>query len=166
MATITFHEIPHDSPAWSEVLTHRDRILRRPLGLSLSPEDTTGEESQRHFILRVDDQIIAGLIACPPKEGTIKLRQMWVHEDHERSGLGSRLLGETADLLSQEGISTLTLHARLSVRGFYEKCGYQAIDEIFTEIGIPHIAMTRQLNPPTQPKTSGSKSFADHESLN
>lgn len=157
MASINFHEIPHGSPAWNEVLTHRDRILRRPLGLTLSPEDTVDEETQRHFILRAGEQIVAGLIACPPKEGTIKLRQMWVHEDHEGSGLGSRLLADVADLLSHEGITILTLHARLSVRGFYENCGYQAIGDIFTEIGIPHIAMNRQLTPPTQPKTSGSE---------
>lgn len=146
----SFHEIPHGSPFWDEILIHRDRILRRPLGLTLSPDDTINEETQRHFILRKDGKAVAGLITCPPEGDSIRLRQMWVHEGHEGNGLGRHLLGEVADLLFNEGVRVLSLHARVPVQDFYKKCGYQAIGDIFTEIGIPHIRMTRQLTPPAQ----------------
>ncbi|MFC7339590.1 GNAT family N-acetyltransferase [Haloferula chungangensis] len=142
---ISFHEIPHLSPAWREVLIHRDRISRRPLGINLSDEDTVNESSQRHFVLRDGSHIIAGLISCPPENKTIKLRQMWVHEDQQGNGMGSRLLTEISEQFAREGIERLRLHARVSVRSFYEKCGYLAEGRIFTEVGIPHIIMERQL---------------------
>ena len=147
---ISIHEIAHGGTLWKEVLTHRDRILRQPLGLSLSSDDVIDEDTHRHFILRRNNDIVAGLIGCPPKDGTIKIRQMWVHEDHEATGLGRRLLQEVSEILAREGIRTLTLHARETARGFYEKCGYHVIGDLFTEIGISHIGMARELAPPTQ----------------
>jgi predicted GNAT family N-acyltransferase len=39
----------------------------------------------------------------------------------------------------------ITLHARVVVRGFYEKCGYTAEGTEFEEIGIPHIRMIRRI---------------------
>ena len=151
-ADASFAEIAYGSPDYQETLIHRDRILRRPLGLELSADDVLNEESQRHFILRDEKEILAGLITLPPQEATIKIRQMWVQEDLQGSGLGQRLLEKVAQVLSHEGITTLTLHARETARAFYEKCGYHTHGEPFLEIGIPHIAMIRQLDKTGHPE--------------
>ena len=151
-ADASFAEIAYGSPDYQETLIHRDRILRRPLGLELSADDVLNEESQRHFILRDEKEILAGLITLPPQETTIKIRQMWVQKNRQGSGLGKHLLDGVAQVLSHEGITTLTLHARETARAFYEKCGYHTHGEPFLEIGIPHIAMIRQLDKTGHPE--------------
>jgi len=138
-------EIQFDSPDYQEVLGWRDLILRRPLGLALHPGDTAGEGKQRHFVLRDADAILAGVIATTAGCGTVRLRQMWVREDMAGKGRGRALMEGVERILKTKGFGTVTLHARMVVRGFYEKCGYTAEGEVFEEIGIPHIRMTRRI---------------------
>lgn len=145
MPTASSEEIQFGSTDYHEVLVWRDRILRRPLGLALSPNDTAGEDKQRHFVLREADSILAGVIAVEVNHRTFRLRQMWVRDSAAGSGLGQTLMEDVERILKSVGCREFTLHARLNVRGFYEKCGYFAEGEIFEEIGIPHIVMTRRV---------------------
>lgn len=139
----SIEEIPYGSDAYRRILGFRDQILRRPLGLSLNSSDTAGENAQRHFVLKKADAILAGVIVMKLDTQTARLRQMWVRQDVAGRGMGRALLAGVEDVLQTEDYLQITLHARLSVRGFYEKCGYSAEGEVFDEIGIPHIIMTR-----------------------
>ena len=138
-------EIAHGSADYRAVLGCRDRILRRPLGLVLAEVDTAGEESQRHFVLREGDALLAGVIAAAPEPGTMRLRQMWVRSNAAGQGRGRFLLAGVERIFRAEGLLRITLNARLVVRGFYEKCGYTAEGDEFEEVGIPHIRMTRRI---------------------
>jgi predicted GNAT family N-acyltransferase len=138
-------EIAHDSHDYRAVLGWRDLILRRPLGMTLTDADTAGEESQRHFVLKEGEALLAGVIAVIQKPGTVRLRQMWVRTDAAGQGHGRSLLAGVERIMFAEGLQWITLNARLAVRGFYEKCGYNAEGEEFQEVGIPHIRMTRRM---------------------
>ena len=144
----SIEEIPYGSDAYRTVLGFRDQILRRPLGLSLNSSDTSGEEAQRHFVLKNADAILAGVIVMKVDTHTVRLRQMWVRQDVAGSGMGRALLSGVEDILRKESYQEIALHARLSVRGFYEKCGYSVEGGVFDEIGIPHIIMTRRIISP------------------
>jgi predicted GNAT family N-acyltransferase len=138
-------EIVHGGAEYRAVLDWRERILRRPLGLGLTANDTAGEDSQRHFVLRDGGVLVAGVIAVSHDPGTVRLRQMWVREDRAGTGLGRSLLEGVAGIFRAEGFLRITLHARVAVRGFYEKCGYTAEGMEFEEIGIPHIRMSLRI---------------------
>ena len=138
-------EIAHGSACYRKVLCWRDLILRRPLGLFLTDADTAGEESQRHFVLKRGETLLAGVIAVIEKPGTMRLRQMWVRSDAVGQGHGRSLLAGVERILHEEGLLRITLNARLIVRGFYDKCGYAVEGEAFEEVGIPHIRMTRRI---------------------
>jgi predicted GNAT family N-acyltransferase len=143
--TAFVEEIAHGSSEYRAVLDWRDRILRRPLGLILSEEDTAGEEIQRHFVLRKEDEILAGVIAVPQESETVRLRQMWVRSEAAGKGHGRSLLTGIERIFREQGFLLIQLNARLSVRGFYEKCGYTAEGDEFEEVGIPHLRMTRRI---------------------
>jgi len=54
-------------------------------------------------------------------------------------------LSTTGGQTASPGFLRITLHARVAVRGFYEKCGYTAEGTEFAEIGIPHIRMSLRI---------------------
>ncbi|MDB4500807.1 GNAT family N-acetyltransferase [Akkermansiaceae bacterium] len=58
---------------------------------------------------------------------------------------GRMVMKETETLLLSEGVTSLELHARENVVGFYEKIGFQQVGSIFSEIGIPHVLMKKGL---------------------
>lgn len=143
---LSIDEIRFGSPDYLITLGFRDLILRRPLGLSLNAADTAGEDGQRHFVLKEADTILAGVIASQTDPQTVRLRQMWVRDDLAGSGMGRALLAGVERILKADGYGRITLHARVAVRCFYEKCGYHVEGEVFDEITIPHIRMSRRFD--------------------
>lgn len=137
-------EFAHDSPGYHELVRLRDLHLRQPIGLRLRKEDLAGEEGHRHFALVEGEVILGGLIANPCGPGGAKLRQMWIHPDLRGHGRGHELLSEVEARLAAEGVSFFVLHARQNAAGFYEKSGYQAVGDIFTEVGRPHLRMEKR----------------------
>jgi ribosomal protein S18 acetylase RimI-like enzyme len=146
--TLAMHwvEFAHDSPGYHELVRLRDLHLRQPIGLRLRPEDLAGEEAHRHFALVENGIILGGLIANPCGPGSAKLRQMWIHPDLRGQGHGHHLLSGVEARLAGEGVTFFVLHARQNAAGFYEKSGYRAVGDLFTEVGRPHLRMEKIIN--------------------
>lgn len=142
----SFKEIAFGSEDFHKECELRNAVLRVPLGLDLYAEDLTQESQQAHFGLFDSEQnLIACLIAVTLSNSTSKLRQMAVAPQHQGQGLGRDLLLRVQTRLAQQGVTLITLHARISARGFYEKLGYIQVGGEFAEVGIPHVCMEKCL---------------------
>jgi len=139
----------HDygSPGYEACLELRRRVLREPLGLDWSEADLVGEEEQRHFGLHEGGTLVACLVICPPEHGIVKLRQMAVEVAWQGRGVGRKLLDDVMDLLREEGVREVELHAREAAAGFYERLGFEREGDRFLEVGIPHWKMMRKVEP-------------------
>jgi predicted GNAT family N-acyltransferase len=145
MPAMTIVEFAHGSAGYYELVRLRDLHLRRPIGLQMRDEDLTGEEDHRHFALLENGIILGGLIANPLKTDTIKLRQMWIDPGLRGQGRGRDLLEGVERCLAAEGLRHFILNARENAIGFYRNSGYQVVSETFTEVGIPHLRMEKQI---------------------
>lgn len=145
-----FRVIDFDSDAYRQTLDLRERVLRRPLGRSLSAKDLAGEREQWHFGLFDEEGKLTACLVAAPAQGvtnpSVRLRQMAVDPDHHSRGLGRRLIRETEEELGRRGITSITLHARTSATGFYARLGYRTTGDEFMEIGVPHQAMKKTLD--------------------
>lgn len=67
------------------------------------------------------------------------------------SGLG-RVLMETVEqhVLAETDLTTLALSSQVPRKGFYEKCGYMAVGDIYLEEGQPHVYMNKKLDRQTR----------------
>jgi ribosomal protein S18 acetylase RimI-like enzyme len=132
-------------PGFREWLDLRQRVLREPLGLVYTAADLDAERDDRHLLALGDEgKVIGGLLvrgkSQPP--GVWKIRQVAVEPTFQGRGIGRHLMTQIAREADAAGISTLVLHSRESVCGFYEKLGYRIEGEAFDEIGIPHRRMS------------------------
>ncbi|GAB5605538.1 GNAT family N-acetyltransferase [Sideroxyarcus sp. TK5] len=141
---LDFREITFCSNEYKQTCELRIEVLRLPLGLNLYREDLQQEKEQLHFGLFDGTELIACVIAVPQGAGKAKLRQMAVKAGHEGQGIGRRLLHSLEVVLASRGVTQLSLHARISAAGFYEKLGYVRSGSPFVEVGIPHILMEKQ----------------------
>lgn len=138
--------IEYGSELYKSLLDLRQRVLRAPLGLSLWDENLTLESQQWHFAFTdVAGRPVACLTVVPMEAGRAKLRQMAVEPDCQGQGLGHKLVQSVENVLAEAGFRSLELHARQSAVPFYEKSGYRVSGDIFNEVTIPHVKMTRQL---------------------
>jgi predicted GNAT family N-acyltransferase len=141
---VVFREIAFGTHDYALECRLRDEVLRKPLGLSLSDEDLSGERTQLHFgLFEPGGRMVACVIAAPISENEARIRQMAVSPPHQGKGLGRRVMTEVEAELRRRGFTRFTLRARLSAVGFYEKLGYAAAGGEFVEHGIPHVTMMR-----------------------
>lgn len=142
---ISLQKIDSRHPLFEQVFSLRDTVLRKPLGLSLYDEDTSGDADDDIFVAVAEEGIVVGcLMAKPTAAHAVKLRQMAVAEAFQQRGVGKMLMLEAEQYLHARGFRRIGLHARQYALGFYEKLGYKAYGDIFTEVGIPHLAMEKQ----------------------
>lgn len=139
--------VKYGSPEYEEMLALRTRILREPLGLSFSAEDLEKERDDTFLAIYDSDEgkVVACSILVFLAHGVAKLRQMAVDSNAQQAGLGTAMLSFAEYVAIQEGYEKITLHARKTAAGFYEKYGYRIIGDEFTEVGIPHFEMEKIL---------------------
>lgn len=137
--------VSYQSEVYEQVYALRDEVLRKPIGLSLDDEDLTDEKNDYILAAKNNNKVAGCLILTPKNETTLQLRQMAVANSWQKKGLG-RLLVKRAEILAEEkGYHTIVLHARIVAQNFYQKLGYTKIGNIFTEVGIDHIKMEKNI---------------------
>lgn len=96
-------------------------------------------------VLALDNEIPVGCGRMVPHEGAIKIGRMAVMRERRGEGIGEEILAFLMDAARDRGYRMAVLHAQLHAEGFYLKCGYQPVGEVFEEAGIAHLAMERAL---------------------
>jgi predicted GNAT family N-acyltransferase len=145
MDPIHIQNINAQHPLFTQVFDLREKVLRKPLGISLHNEDTSADEKDVIWIAIKNHHVIACLMLKDQGKGVLKLRQMAVDADLQGKGIG-RLLIQKAEKEAQNlGFSKIELHARQYAQGFYERLGYTVSGQIFEEVGLPHVFMDKLL---------------------
>ena len=140
-----FVEFDFGSDAYQQACQLRHEVLRVPLGLSLYEEDLSAESAQRHFGLWDGTLLLACVTAAPLSPNTAKLRQMAVSPGCQGQGHGRKLIRFVETQLAYAGVAKISLHARLTAVGFYEKLAYRTLGAEFTEVSLPHLRMEKSL---------------------
>ena len=146
-ANITIRTITiNDVTAYQQVFDLREEILRKPIGLSLKNEDLGADANDMIVIAEQEGSIIGCLmIQQTPDKDIVKLRQMAVAESSQGLGIGRMLVAGAEKIIQHQGKQKIKLHARITAEGFYKNLGYSTISDVFTEVGIPHIIMEKEL---------------------
>lgn len=123
----------------------RFEIMRKPLGLSFSQEELAKEKTDILIGAFDEDEMMGCCILTDTKDGRVRLRQMAVQKNMQGKGIGESIITFAENLARDKGFKALTMHARDTAIGFYEKYGYKVKGEQFIEINIPHHIMEKKL---------------------
>jgi N-acetylglutamate synthase-like GNAT family acetyltransferase len=145
MSGIHIRKITLKDAKYKEVYNLRDSVLRQPIGLSLSDEDLSKDAEDTILVAERDSKVIACVMLQEQGHGIIKLRQMAVVPEMQGRGIGHMLVKVAEDYAKSIAIRRIVLHARVMSKGFYQKMNYTELGEEFEEVGIPHIAMEKEL---------------------
>lgn len=140
-------EVPCGSPEYRENLALRDRVLRKPLGLFLFDEDLSAEGGYRHFSAVENGRVVGTMMMLPDPDApdAVRMKQVAVEEAFRGRDIGRKLWELFRGAARREGAKRVTVHARKTAAGFYEKLGFSAAGGEFAEVGIPHIPMEYRL---------------------
>ena len=145
MKIITIKQVKFNSEDYKKTVRLRDKILRKPLGLKFSSEQLEKEVFDIHIACFMENNLVGCLILSPIDDVTIKMRQVAVDENYQGKQIGKTIVKYSEEFAIRNGIKKITLHAREVVVLFYLKLGYKIIGEQFTEIGLPHYEIEKDL---------------------
>ncbi len=138
-------QIDHGTKEYLQMVKLRNDILRKPLGLSFTPDELEMEKEDILIGAFDDDDMLACCMLTKADNNCLKLRQMAVQNNLQGKGIGASMLS-FAELISRDkGYKKLIMHARETAVGFYEKLGYKVVGDKFTEVTIPHFVMEKRL---------------------
>jgi predicted GNAT family N-acyltransferase len=139
--------IEHGSKDYLAMVELRENILRKPLGLTFSAEELDAEKDEILLAAFEQERLVACCLLTPSGAGTIRLRQMAVHEQVQGKGIGRNLIHFAESISLDRGFTKLSMHARKTATGFYQKMGYTICSPEFEEVTIPHYTMVKNLIP-------------------
>jgi len=139
------HQIDHGTSEYSQMVQLRDEILRKPLGLSFNAHELENEVRDILIGAFDDGRIIGCCVLTEESKDRVRLRQMAVKNNLQGKGVGQQIMRFAEILARDKGYRWLSMHARDSAIGFYEKQGYKVVGEGFWEVTIPHHNMEKLL---------------------
>jgi predicted GNAT family N-acyltransferase len=137
--------IDHGSKEYRQMVDLRYQILRKPLGLSFTDEELATEKEDILLGCFEDESLEACCMLTKTDPKTVRLRQMAVGSGLRGKGIGRVLMVFAENIARDHGFKRLTMHARKSAVGFYEKNGYKVCSDEFKEVTIPHFVMDKEL---------------------
>ena len=143
--TMALQIIDHGSKEYKQMIDLRLSMLRKPLGLSFTTEELEKEKNDILIGCFDDGKLEACcmLTQTAPKE--VRLRQMAVLSGLQGKGMGRAMLQFAENIAYDRGYKKITMHARKTAIGFYEKLGYSVAGKEFLEVTIPHFVMEKVL---------------------
>lgn len=139
--------LQHGSSDYRNMLALRERVLRAPLGLSLTEEDIAGEEEQILIAAVLDGQIVGSILLKPEQPGTLLMRQVSVAPEMQGKGVGTDMLAFAQAEAQRRGYEKIELNGRVSAQKWYEANGFITISEPFPRLGgLMHVRMEKHLS--------------------
>jgi N-acetylglutamate synthase-like GNAT family acetyltransferase len=146
--TLTIRRVSAHEREWADALAFRRAILRTPLGLDFSNADMEVEREDTLFIASDGQRLVGVVMMRNDGADRVTLRQMAVSEDMRGRHVGQQLLSAFEAHARDLGVRHISLAARKTAIGFYERLGYVAEDDEFIEMTIPHRHMSKALPVP------------------
>ena len=123
----------------------RNEILRKPLGLLFSAEELEKEKEDVLIGAFEDEKLLGCCMLTRVDAVAVRLRQMAVPNNMQGKGVGRALMIFAENIARDLGYKRLSMHARKTALGFYQKLGYSVIGSEFEEVTIPHYIMEKVL---------------------
>ena len=127
------------------MLDLRNEILRYPLGMQITEEDIAGDKENILIGAFEEDKMLGCCMLVQEKRQVILLRQMAVKNHLQGKGIGRALMNFAETIARDLGYKEMTMYARKSVSGFYEKLGYKMSGKEFIKLNIPHVIMKKPI---------------------
>lgn len=137
--------IDHGTKEYHQMVQLRNDILRKPLGLSFTPEELEKEKNEILIAAFEEEKMLGCCMLITLDPATVRLRQMAVLNTVQGKGIGRALMQFAENIARDRGFRKMTMHARQTAVGFYEKLGYQVSGDQFEEVSIPHFIMEKAL---------------------
>lgn len=103
------------------------------------------ESTCDHFLIQSHGTDVGTIRCMHVSDNTIRVQRFCFLKEYRGLGLGKAVMRYIEDYYCRRKVIKIELDAKYEVYGFYEKCGYKRISDIFIEANIEHVKMLKEL---------------------
>ena len=138
-------QIDFGSKEYQQMTKLRNEVLRKPLHLNFAKEELDREKNDILIGAFEEDKMLGCCLLTRLDKDNVRLRQMAVQNNLQGKGIGASMMNFAENVARDNGYKKMVMHARKTAVGFYEKLGYNVVDNEFIEVSIPHFIMEKKL---------------------
>lgn len=137
--TVSSADWQHDA---GDIQALRNTVFVREQGIPSALEWDGLDPGCRHVLVHdsAGNAIATGRLLPDGRIGRMAVLPAW-----RGRGIGRRVLTSLVELAAAQGHKRVYLHAQQDVAGFYRVAGFRESGSPFSEAGIVHVAMVRDL---------------------
>ncbi|MCP4985752.1 MAG: GNAT family N-acetyltransferase [Colwellia sp.] len=141
------HLIDINSELYKQAIELRYELFFKEHALPKSIIFDNKEVESKHLAISEADRLIAYGRLTALSDSNYQISQMVVSTKYQSQGFGSNLLSELLNKAVSSGAKNITLNARLSALGLYQKYGFVKNGSVFKSesTGVPHVSMLHQI---------------------
>lgn len=102
-------------------------------------------ESCSHFLIRYQNKDVGTIRCLYTSKDTVRIQRFCFLKEYRGLGLGKSVIEYIEHYYKKQGFATVEMDAKYEVCGFYEKCGYEKVSDVFIEANIEHIKMVKDI---------------------
>ena len=137
--------VDYGTPEYKKLAQLRYQILRKPLRLEFTEEEAERDKNCTWIGCFEHGRAMGCCALQKVNATTVQLRQMAVGKGTQGKGIGRAIMSFAENIAADFGYKKIVMHARKAAQGFYERLGYKACGDEFTEVTIPHTMMEKRI---------------------
>ena len=102
-------------------------------------------ESCSHFLIRYQNKDVGTIRCLYTSKDTVRIQRFCFLKEYRGLGLGKSVIEYIEHYYKKQGFAAVEMDAKYEVCGFYEKCGYKKVSDVFIEANIEHIKMMKEI---------------------
>lgn len=123
----------------------RTKVFQEEQGIASELEFDGFDGDAVHFLAYLNGYAIGTARIREVAHDTVKIERLAVLAEARRQGVAKELMTTALKVISQKRKSLVIVHAQEYIAPLYQQLGFTIIGDRFTEAGIAHLKMIKQL---------------------
>jgi len=123
----------------------RIKVFQEEQGVPAELEFDGLDEEAAHFLAYINDEAVGTARIREIKHNIIKIERLAVLPQARKQGVGKHLMLTALEAARQNNTMAI-VHAQEYIAQLYQQLGFKTVGEKFSEAGIAHVKMVKQLS--------------------
>ena len=123
----------------------RTQVFQKEQGVSAELEFDGLDADAIQFLAYLNGKAVATARIREIDANRVKIERLAVLFEFRKQGIGKQLMESTLSVVSRLDKSLVIVHAQEYIASLYQQLGFEVVGERFSEAGIAHVKMVKQL---------------------
>jgi predicted GNAT family N-acyltransferase len=124
----------------------RTQVFQKEQGIAAELEFDGLDETAIHLLAYLNGEAVGTTRMREIDNHTSKIERLAVLPVARKQGVGRKLMIAALEAIAQQNKSLAIVHAQAYIASLYQQLGFEIVGEEFSEAGITHVKMIKQLS--------------------